>query len=330
LQLQQQLLLRPQSFANVDLIRTPTQPFYYLAYIPSYTAFIDHSDQNSFDHDVSGSAQIVLQRLAFGAFARFQTFRLPEIDVGTRTAERLTSARTYAIYASSDRTQLNADVFMQNRDFQSQSLISSFELWNEDWLDYRYSTKTNVGAGATAGLVIPSTGPQQYYGRLHARATWSPTGKISVAAKAGLELREVSGRGSRFYPVFGLEGRYAITARTSAAVSAYQLVRASADQQALVYFGRGLDIRIEQKILDRYRLTAAVGYSNTEYDDSFAQIPGGIARTDNFFFVNSSLQVGLNRWVDSQVGIEFRENDSSRAGLSFNEALASWTTHFKF
>ena len=75
LQSQQQALLQAQSFDNADLIQTPTQPFYYLLYIPSYTAFAGRSNLNSFDNDVSGAAQIILHRIALGAFARFQTLR---------------------------------------------------------------------------------------------------------------------------------------------------------------------------------------------------------------------------------------------------------------
>jgi hypothetical protein len=328
LTMQQQAILQSQSFENADLIRLPSRPFYYLSYIPSYTAFVDHTNLNSFDNDVSGAMQIILRRLALGAFVRFQTLRAPDIDVGTRTREQWTSARAYALYTLSDRTQLNADIFLQDRNFQN--YISSFELWNEDWLDYRYSSKTSFGAGVAAGLLIPSAGPQEYYGRVQARATWNATRKIVVAAKVGLELRTVSGGGEKLYPVFGLEGRYAINSRTSLGLSIYQYIQSSADQAALIYVGRGLSVGIQEKILDRYQFGASVGYTNTEYDNAFVQSSGAVARTDNFVYADSSLRMDLSQWVDSQVGVEFRKNRSSETGFSFNEVLASWAVRVKF
>ena len=327
LDLQQQATLEPQTFDNADLIRLPAHPFYYLLYTPSYTAFVDHTDLNSFDNDVAGGAQITLRRLTLGAFARFQTFRAPDIEVGTRTREQWTSARAYALYALSDRTQLNADFFVQNRNVQN--FISSLEVWNEDWIDYRYSTKTSVGAGIAAGLVIPSAGPDEYYGRIQVRTTWNATGRISVAAKAGLELRAASGAGAKLLPVFGLEGRYAITSRTSAAVSVYQQIHASAGEQATVYAGRGFDVSIQEKVLDRYLLGAAIGYTNIAYN-SFMQAPGTRARNDNFVFVNVSAQTQFNRWVNGQLGLEFRKNQSSATGSSFNEFLGTWALRLKF
>ena len=160
------------------------------------------------------------------------------------------------------------------------------------------AAQRGVGAGTAVGFVVPSAGPQQYYGRLQARATWNASRKISLAAKAGLELRKVSARGTRLYPVFGLEGHYTISPRTLLTLSVYQQLHTSADQEALVYLNRGLDVRIGQKLLDHYFLTAAAGYSYTEYDDAFARIPGGFARSDNFVFANLNLQVQLSRWVD--------------------------------
>lgn len=327
LDLEQQATLEPQTFDNADLVRLPTQPFYYLLYTPSYTAFVDHTNLNSFDNDVAGAAQFTLRRLTVGAFARFQTFRAPDIEVGTRTREQWASARAYALYALSDRTQLNADFFVQNRNVEN--FINSLEVWNEDWIDYRYSAKTSVGAGIAAGLVVPSAGPDEYYGRIQVRATWNPTGKVSVAAKAGLELRAASGAGEKLLPVFGLEGRYAITSRTFAAVSIYQQVHASAGEQATVYAGRGFDLSIQEKVLDRFLLGAAVGYTNIAYT-SFMQAPGTLARNDNFVYVNSTVQTQFNRWVNGQLGLEFRKNQSSAAGSSFNEFLGTWALRLKF
>ncbi|MBV8818291.1 MAG: hypothetical protein JO022_08020 [Acidobacteriaceae bacterium] len=328
LERQAQSILQPQDFTNTDLIRVARDPYYFLSYTPSYTAFVDHTNLNSFDNDVAGGAQVNLQRLTLGAFARFQTFRVPDIDVGTRVVERWTSARAYTIYQLSDRTQLSSEFFLQNRDYQN--FIGSLELWTEDWIDYSYSSKTNLGAGIAGGIVIPSAGPQEYYGRIQGRATWRATSKITVAAKAGVELRTVHGAGEKTYPVFGLEARYAITNRILASLSVYQEIRSSADQAALIYVGRGVNVGVEGRIADRYLLSTSVGYSNTDYDNSFMKAAEGTSRTDNFVFANSVLQIALSRKVHSQVGVELRKNQSSRAGSSFNEALATWALHVQF
>ena len=187
LDIRQASFLVPQYFANQDLIQHPSQPFIYLSYTPSYTAFVDHTDQNSFDNDVIAEFQINLHKITVGAFARYQTFRLPDTDLGTRVRQYIASAEVFFLYHWSQKTQWESDIFVQNRDYGVG--IGSLEVWNENWLDYKYSDKTTFGPGLAAGVLFPDQGPDQYYGRAQLRATWRPTGKLSFAAKGGIEVR---------------------------------------------------------------------------------------------------------------------------------------------
>lgn len=321
--------LTPQGFNNADLLQPSSEPFIYLSYTPSYTAFLDRTDQNSFDHDVIGETQITIHRLTLGGFARFQTLREADTDFGNRVREQLASAHGFAYYALSAKTQLASEIFLQNRSY-SDGIIGSFEIWAEQWLDYKYSDKTTIGPGVAVGWLSPTQGSDQYYGRFQTRATWKPTGKLSFAAKGGIEVRIVSGRGNKTYPLFGLEARYAFSDKTSASLSAFQDVRTSASIQSLNYIGRGLEARIDKKILDRYNVSLAVGYINTEYDDAFAQIRGGFARTDNFVYINPGLTVIIDRYLNCALGFQYRNNDSTDSRRAFTELLTTFGINYNF
>jgi hypothetical protein len=323
----QHTFLQPQGFNNADLLKPQTAPFLYLSYTPSYTAFLDRTDQNSFDHDAIFETQITLQRLTLGAFARFQTFRLPNVDIGNRVSEQLTSVQAYAFYAWSPKTQLNTQIFFQHQDFKTQ--IGSYDLWNEDWLDYQYSTKTSFGPGLAVGTLIPTAGPEQLYGRFQARGTWSPTGKLSFAAKGGVEIRSVNGEGEKVYPIFGVEGRYTLTERTSASVSVYQQIGASASIQAVDAVNRGVTVGLQQKILDRFRIDSSIGYSNTTYD-SFAHLSNGSSRNDKVFFVGSNLTTKIDRWIDFVTGVQYYNDSSSAQNRGYDEILGTCEVHLKY
>jgi hypothetical protein len=321
--------LIPQSFQNADLLQPKNQPFIYLSYTPSYTVFLDHSDQDNFSHDVIGETQISLQRLTLGAFARFQTLRQPNTDVGNLVDEQLTSIHAFAYYTLSSRTQITSELFFQNHQY-SEGLIGYFELWGENWLDYNFSSKTTIGPGIAAGWLVPTEGSEQYYGRFQARVTWKPTGRLSFSGKGGIEIRNIKGRAERLYPIFGLEARYAFSAKTSAALSVFQDVRTSAAVQTLNYIGRALEGRVDQKVLDRFLLSLSVGYTNTEYDDSFSNIRGGVARTDNFLYVNLGLATTLNRWSECLIGFQYRNNDSTNSRRAFSELITTLAININF
>jgi hypothetical protein len=323
----QHTFLTPQGFSNTDLLKPRSAPFIYLSYTPSYTAFLDRTDQNSFDHDVIAETQFAFQRLTLGAFARFQTFRLPNTDLGNRISEKLTSVQAYAIYTWSPKTQLNAQIFFQHQEYKT--AIGSDEIWNEDWLDYQYSPKTSFGPGIAVGTLIPTAGPEQVYGRVQARVTWNPTEKLSFSAKGGVELRSVSGAGEKVYPIYGVEGRYSISDRASAALSVYQQITSSAAIQTVDDISNGVTLSVQQEILDRFTFDFAVGYMNTSFD-SFSGGTKNAARNDNSFFLRPNLTTAINRWVDCAVGIQYQNYSSSVQNRGFEDFLATYELRFKF
>jgi hypothetical protein len=328
LEIRQASFLSPQYFANTDLIQHPQQPFIYLSYMPSYTAFVDHTDQNSFDSDIIGEFQITLHKITLGAFARYQTFRLPDTDLGTRVRQYITSAEAFFLYTWSSKTQWESDIFLQNRDYSVG--IGSLEIWNENWLDYKYSDKTSFGPGLAAGLLIPQQGVDQYYGRAQLRATWRPTGKLSFAAKGGLEVRAASGGNQKVYPIFGVEARYAFSARTTAALSVSQNIRASTLVESAIAVSRNIEASFEQKILDRYLFDFGVGYSNVAWEYPLSQSPVRVSRSDNIFYIRPALTTTINRWTKLVTAINYENDSSSFKARGYEDVIATCELRIRF
>jgi hypothetical protein len=315
----------PERFENADLVEDESRAFFYVSYVPSYTAFVDHTNENTFDQDVIAEVKYLFTKLELGAYVRYQTFNVPDIDVGDRVKQKILSSTAYVDYQVTEKTALSSTVYTQYR--EPERFIESFEIWDENWVDYNYSTKTRIGVGFTLGTAIPADGPTQYYGRLLSRASWKPTGKLSFAAKAGLELRSVDGFGERLYFVYGLESRYNVTDRTQILLSVYQKNQSSANEQAINYITRGVEAEISQQILDRFTVEVAGGYQNIEYTNFSQQ---AFARSDNYFYVRPSLNTTITRWLNADLEVQYRSNDSTSTNRSFDEFSTAVRLNFVF
>ena len=324
LELRRQSFRLPDRFENADLVQHPSPSYIYLAYTPSYTAFVDHTNLNSFDQDAIFEIQHRFTKLALSGFARYQSVKLPDIDLGTRVGERFTYAQATATYDWTPKSKLTDQFYLQYRDYQVG--VNALEMWDEFWYDYQITAKTRLGSGIAAGAIYPDAGPDQYYGRVQARATWKPTSRLTLAAKCGIEYHGVKNRGERAYPIFGLEGDFNFSDRTSVSLSVSQTVTTSADREALDYVARSVAVKIEQKIADRFRFDLTGGYQNLEYDDAFSARRGEFARTDNYFYIQPALNLTLLRWLSCDLTFEYRKDASTEASKSFHEFLTG--VHF--
>jgi hypothetical protein len=315
----------PERFENADLVEDESRAFFYVSYVPSYTAFVNNTNENTFDQDVIAEAKYLFTKLELGAYVRYQTFNVPDIDVGDRVKQKILSGSAYADYQITEKTGISSTLYTQYRD--PERFVESFEIWDENWVDYSYSAKTKIGVGFALGTLTSADGPDQYYGRLLSRATWKPTGKISFAAKAGLELRSVDGFGERLYFVYGLESRYSVTDRTQLLLSVYRKNQASASETAVNYITHGVEAEISQQILDRFTVELAAGYQNLEYT-SFGQ--QAFARSDNYFYVRPSLNATITRWLNADLEVQYRSNDSTSTNRSFDEFSTTVRLNFVF
>ena len=82
--------------------------FFFANYTPSATIFVQHDEENSFDHDAIIDGRWQLRRLTLAFESRYQTLTAPNTDVGGRIKSRTFTSEITTRYEVSDKTSVEA------------------------------------------------------------------------------------------------------------------------------------------------------------------------------------------------------------------------------
>ena len=127
------------TYETSDLAKLSLRCFHF-AYEPTFFEFMNHSNNNSIDHNAVANYQLDLDRLKLGADLSFITDHTPNVDFGGRVNSTYYGARLFAKYELTGRLTLDAS---------GSTTISRYEVGNDTdeysgslYLDYAYSPKT--------------------------------------------------------------------------------------------------------------------------------------------------------------------------------------------
>src|SRR5438874_6563597 len=182
-----------------------------LDYAPSIFVYIDHSDDDVIQHLIRLEGQYVLGRLTLGLAQDVQILHGSHLDTSTLDASAIAVAgsinagingRTHvdiyrtdlgASYDLSTKTFLTAEFRYTRNDFNT--LISSDDIYGNLLFNYKYSSKLAFGLGAAGGVTHVDIGPDQTFEQGLVRVQYQLTGKISLNASAGVEVRQFDDNG---------------------------------------------------------------------------------------------------------------------------------------
>lgn len=300
------------------------QNFFFINYVPSITFFLDHTEENSFDHDLSLAGQWSFQKLTLGLRSRFQTQNVADIDLGERIERRLLSTALTSRYDYSGKTSFELNFYDHIRDYEQR--VDTHEVRAQAWMNYQLQPKVLLGIGLAYGHVELSEGPSQDFEQVLVRARYRATEKLQLHATAGVEFRQIESGGGResggdeTNSVFSLGGSYFPFDGTSILLHAYRQTQTSATASGINYTSTGIDLLIRQRFLQRYYFALAAGYQNAEYN---AHGSGSeTERSDDLFYLRPSVGLDLTKWLTMELAVEFRQNDSNVDRRSFAQTLA--------
>lgn len=292
-----------------------TRSYFFLHYAPTGTLFVDHSSQNTVDHDASLIAQWKKAYLTIDASSSFVSRSDPEIDVGTRVKRYYYGEDLKLTYDYSDRTFLEADF---NATFNRYDIgLDSNEYYNQDWLNYRYGARTTLGVGTRFGYLDVLHGAEQYYEQGLVRAEYSITQKLAATANGGVEYRQVRGGKDSTDPVFGLGLRFQPFDQTYLSLDASRSTENSASINGDNITASEVSATVRQRFLRRYYAQCDASFVNAEYKDT--GVLSSFSRTDNVVSISPSLRMDVTKAVDLKGGYSFRSNDSTVSHYSFSE-----------
>jgi hypothetical protein len=319
-------LMRPESGIASRFDHPETSRSYlYGGYTPRFSWFIDHSKENSLNHDalIRGGTAFGKVRLSFEA--RLRTLSEPDLDLGTRTDRTITSGVFNAEYALSTKTKIETALTVESRDY-SQG-IDSTEATLTTFLDYQWMPKTHVAAGFALGYLTPDGLPDQTYEQALVRATWRPVQRVFASLAVGAEFRQV-GSWEMNTPVFDAALGYDISETQQFVLEASRRTTVSVSQ-----FGENIQltsagVRYRIKFIDRVYATIFGGYQHADYN-SFLEEPGP-ARTEDFLRVGASLACEVTANLVTTLGYEHQENFSSLDVRDFTRNLTELKINLHF
>jgi hypothetical protein len=321
-----------------------------LDYAPSIFLYVDHSDDDAYQQLIRLEGQYRLGRLTLGlsqdvqilhgGFLNTQTLDASAIAtagsinaaVNGRTNVDLYLTNLGATYDLSDKTFLSGQFQFAVDDYNT--LISSDQIYGNLFFNYKYSPKLAFGIGAGGGLTTVDIGPNQTFEQGLLRVQYQLTGKISLNASAGVEVRQFDNsdgdgsRSDRVSPVYEIGAVYqpfdgtVITLRGSSRALASAIV-ANAD-----YLATNVLLGVRQRLLQRVYLGFTAGYEHADY---FNTVPGAdVSRNDNYFLIEPAVDVMVTRWFTVGAYYLYRTNDSPITRFDYYENQVGFRASFTY
>ena len=325
-------------------IGSPDGNFVALTYSPNAYIFADHSENNAIQHIIAISGQYRFPLLTLSltqdieildgtglttATGTGTDFTRTNLDVSGRTRLNLYSTHLSANYSLTGKTFLTGGLSYSVSDYPS--LISSSVLSGDLYFNYTYSPKLSLGVGVAGGYdFVEAPSEDQSFEQLNARVSYELTGKVSATFSAGVEFRQVSGsdESDNGSPVFEGTLFYQPFDGTNLAMTLSRRTLNSATLSAQDFHSTSVIGSARQRFLQRIYLGLTVGYENSSYFSTAAGISAN--RDDDYFFIQTSLDLNLTSFWTAGFYYFYRESNSSLDLFSFYDNQFGFRTTVQF
>jgi hypothetical protein len=312
-------------------------------YQPSFFIFLDNSTNDTTQHLIrlAGSRQFGHLSLSLAGDVRLldgtdlnslsdPTGHQANLDVQGRNRHQVYEAQLGGSYDLTGKLFLSGGGTF-SADEYSEPLISSQNFGGNLYLNYIYSDKLTVGVGTNGGINTVSSGGggDQFFEQANVRLSYAATGKIGVSATAGAEFRQFEDNsGTEVNPVFALSAGYSPFDGTSIALSGSSQIYNSASFAGQDYTETTINLSVSQRLLQRFILGLAVGYTNTNY---FQAVQGISAiRNDDFYYVSPSIDFNVTRYWTLGAYYTHREDSSNLPFFGFVDNQVGFRTKLTF
>ncbi len=314
-----------------------------LTYHPSFSLFLDNSQDDSVQHIIRLQGTHSFGRLLLFLSQDLQildgsdlstlsdqTGHNANIDVGGRTRHNIYRTTLNGSYQLTGKLFLSDAANLAVDDYPGPQIGSKNASGNL-FLNYQYREKLVVGVGGTGGYnTVDSASPDQVYEQANVRVGYNVTAKTSLSATVGLEFRqfENNSRGIYISPVYTLSASYEPFGGTSINVAGSRHISNSASLAGQDYAETQINCSVHQRFLRRTSLGISAGYENADY---FSTINGlSATRSDNYYFIEPSLDVNITRFWTAGAYYLRRQNTSSLNFFGFYDNQIGFRTVLTF
>jgi hypothetical protein len=296
-------------------------------YIASVYFFAEQTERNGVEHLIHLAAQHDFGHLVLGISQDVRILDGTSLDNLSNTTGvqantdvgRATRVNTYTttVNASYDLTGklfLSGQLGYAISDYET--LISSQVASGNIYINYVYSPKLVIGLGATGG-VNSSDGStsDETFEQMNVRAIYILSGKISLSLSGGLEFRQFGGGGDSVSPVYEIAGSYRPFENTTVTIAGSRHTNSSATLAGQDYSETSISLTFSQRLFGRVTCSLGVGYTNSDYLS--ATTGASTARSDNYFYIEPSVDLDITRYWSIGVYYLYRQDSSTLAFFSF-------------
>jgi hypothetical protein len=313
-------------------------------YTPSIFLFLDHSENDAVQHLIHLEGHNRFRRLDLTLLQDIQildgadigatadtgiTGTFANVDVSARTRVNIFSTQLKAAYELTGKTSLSSGLNSTITDYPD--LISSEVFSGNLFINYAYSEKILIGLGGTAGYdFVDDPNPDQTFEQANMRLSYQATGKVRLNATGGVEFRqfEHSSRGTYVSPVFEIDAAYQPFVATSLTLAVSRRTLNSAILAGQDFASTIVSLAARQRLFQRVYLGFNVGYQNSDYFSTVSGISAN--RTDDYYFVQPSVDVMITRFWSVGAYYLHRQDESSIDFFSFDNNQVGFRTVLTF
>jgi hypothetical protein len=318
--------------------------FLELYYEPDFLIFADHSNFDAVEQVAHLAGQYHFSRLTVGVVENIQLAetgdsQLPgftgtivhgvNIDTGGRRRINTYATHLSAAYELTGKTFLSSAGDYALINYPS-GLTDSQRISGNLFLNYQYSPKLVVAAGATGGRdVLNQANSNQNFEQANLRASYNPTDKLNASGLVGLEFRQFdTGSHDSVTPVLDLSASYKPFDGTSISIDASRGTQTSAALLGQDYTSTQFQATAKQRLLQRVVLSFTAGYQNLDYFGAFTHTVA--SREDNYYFIQPAIDVRITNFWFAGAFFVHRENTSTFSNFGFNDTQVGIRTALKF
>jgi hypothetical protein len=321
-----------------------------LDYAPSIFLYIDHDDDDAIQHLIRLEGQHTFGRLTLGLSQDVQILHGGHLDTSTldpsaiaiagtinagvngRTHVDLYQTNVGASYDLSDKTFLSGAFHYRLNDFNT--LISSDEFYGNLFFNYKYSPKLAFGLGGGGGVMTVDIGPDQTFEEGLVRVTYQLTGKISLNAHAGVQVRQFDSddgsRSDRVSGVYEIGAVYQPFEGTMITLRGNSRVLASAIVANSDFLATNVLVGVRQRLWQRVYVGLTAGYEHADYFNTVPGVGGAATRDDDYFLIEPAVDVMVTRWFTVGAYYLYRTNDSPIERFDYYENQIGMRASFTY
>jgi hypothetical protein len=296
-------------------------------YIASVYFFAEQTERDTVEHLIHLAAQHDFGHLVLGLSQEVRildgtslnslsntTGVQANTDVGGATRVNTYTTTVNGTYDLTGKLFLSGQVSYAISDYET--LIGSQVASGNIYINYVYSPKLVIGVGATGG-VNSSDGPtdNETFEQMNARANYIVSGKISLSVSGGLEFRQFGGGGDSVSPVYEIAGSYRPFENTIITIAGSRRTNSSASLAGQDYSQTSISLTFSQRLFSRVTLGLGVGYLNSDYLS--ASNGASTARSDDYFYIEPSIDLNITRYWTVGVYYLYRQDSSTLDLFSF-------------